>query len=406
MTKALFTSPLSPPAPAKTISPFLVLIMAGATGLAVASNYYAQPLLPTMAKDLGMSATQAGFIVTVAQLGYGLGLLLIVPLGDLFERRGLIVFMTLLSAAGLVVTALAPAIHWVLLGTALTGLFSVVAQILVPFAATLAQPEERGRVVGTVMTGLLLGILLARTVAGAFTALGSWRIVFWVGAGAMVFMAVLLRRALPRHHKPVNLSYGRLLLSIFTLFRDEPVLRLRSLLGAASFATFSVLWTSMAFLLAGPAYGFAPATIGLFGLAGAAGALAASSAGRLADQGKGDWVTGGGLCVLLLSWLPLAFAGRSLVALVFGVLLLDLAVQAIHISNQAAIYRIRPEARNRLTAGYMTSYFIGGAAGSLLSAAAYSHFQWLGVMAVGGAFSLLGALAWWVDRVRVLKQMR
>ena len=368
--------------------------MAGATGLAVASNYYAQPLLPTMARELHLSPALAGFIITVAQLGYALGLLLIVPLGDLFERRALVVFMTLLSAAGLFLTALAPSIALVLVGTALTGLFSVVAQILVPFAATLALPSERGKVVGIVMSGLLLGILLARTVAGALTALGNWRTVYWVGGAGMILMAAVLRRALPRHDQPVNLSYPRLILSIFALFRDEPVLRTRALVGAASFGTFSVLWTSMAFVLAGPPYGFRPGTIGLFGLAGAAGALAASGAGRLADRGRGDAVTGGGLGLLLLSWVPLAFARQSLLAFVLGVLVLDLAAQGIHISNQTAIYRIRPEARNRLTAGYMTSYFIGGAAGSLLSASAYSAFGWLGVVAVGAAFSALGGVAW------------
>jgi predicted MFS family arabinose efflux permease len=368
--------------------------MAGATGLAVASNYYAQPLLPTMAKSLDLSPGKAGFIVTTAQLGYALGLLLIVPLGDLIERRGLIVVMTLLSAAGLLLTALAPGMALVLLGTALTGLFSVVAQILVPFAATLAAPEERGKVVGTVMSGLLLGIILARTVAGALTALGSWRTVYWVGALAMLGVAVVLRKALPRYHHPVDLSYGRLILSIFTLFREEPVLRIRALLGAAAFGTFSVLWTAMAFLLAAPPYRLAPATIGLFGLAGAAGALAASSAGRLADRGRGGWATGAGLSILLFSWLPLAFASHSLAAFILGVILLDLAVQGIHISNQAAIYRIRPDARNRLTAGYMTTYFIGGALGSLVSASAFSHFGWMGVVSVGVAFSALGGLAW------------
>lgn len=376
----------------------LVLIMASATGLAVASNYFAQPLLPTMAKALSLSPAHAGVIVTTAQLGYAAGLLFLVPLGDLFERRGLIVVMSLLAAAGLLTTALAPTLALVLVGTALTGLFSVVAQILVPFAATLAAPELRGRVVGTVMSGLLLGILFARTAAGALASLGSWRIVYFVGAGAMVAATFVLRRALPRHHEPVDLSYAALIRSIFTLFREERVLRVRALIGAAAFGTFSVFWTSMAFPLAAPPHAMPPATIGLFGLAGAAGALAASSAGRLADHGKGAWVTGGGLLLLLVSWGPLALVRHSLAAFVLGVLLLDLAVQGVHISNQAAIYRLRPEARNRLTAAYMTSYFLGGAAGSLASAAAYSRFGWPGVVAVGAAFSACGGGVWTVAR--------
>ena len=376
----------------------LVLIMATATGLAVASNYFAQPLLPTLALDLGLSTAQAGGIVTTAQLGYATGLLFIVPLGDLFERRALITLMSVLSAAGLLTVALAPNLAVVLVGTALTGLFSVVAQILVPYAATLASPDQRGKVVGTVMSGLLLGILFARTVAGALTSLGTWRTVYFVGAGAMVGVAFVLRRALPKHHQPVDLSYFRLILSIFVLFREEPVLRLRALLGAAAFGTFSVFWTSMAFLLAGPPHRLSPSSIGLFGLVGAAGALAASSAGRLADRGKGHWATGGGLALLLVSWVPLALVSRSMGVFLAGVLLLDFAIQGIHISNQAAIYRIRPEARNRLTAAYMTTYFLGGAAGSLASAAAFSHFGWLGVVVVGAAFSACGGVAWTVAR--------
>ncbi|WP_334158837.1 MFS transporter [Oryzomicrobium sp.] len=392
------TAPLAPIAP---LSPLLVLIMAMATGLAVASNYYPQPLLPTMADELGLSATQAGFIVTTAQLGYALGLLLIVPLGDLFERRGLIVTMTLLCAAGLLTTAFAPHFGVVLLGTALTGLLSVVAQLLVPFAATLATPDKRGKTVGTVMSGLLLGILLARTVAGSLAALGSWRTVYWVGAMAMVAMAAILYRALPRHHETAGLPYPRLLLSIATLFKEERVLRVRAVLGALTFANFSVLWTSMAFLLAAPPFRFSEGTIGLFGLAGAIGALAASAVGRLADHGKGEATTGIGLALLLLSWLPLAFAGQSLTAFIVGILALDLAVQGVHVSNQGAIYKIRPEARNRITAGYMTSNFIGAAAGSLASATAYSHAGWTGVVATGLAVSVLGFAAWAWARRRV-----
>jgi predicted MFS family arabinose efflux permease len=352
-----------------------------------------------MARAFGVSPAGAGCIVTVAQLGYGLGLLLIVPLGDLVERRGLVVGMSLLAAAGLFTTALAPSLAVVLVGTALTGLFSVVAQILVPFAATLAAPERRGQVVGTVMSGLLLGILLARTVAGALANLGSWRTVYWVGGAAMLLSAAILRRALPRHHEPAGLSYPRLLLSIAGLFRREPALRLRALLGATTFAAFSVLWTSMGFLLAAPPYGFSAGAIGLFGLAGMAGALAASAAGRLGDRGQGERATGFGLALLLLSWGLLALAPRSLIAFGAGVVLLDLAVQGVHISNQSRIYQLAPEARNRITAAYMTCYFVGGATGSLVSAAAYSRAGWTGVTVVGAGVSALG-LALWVGARR------
>ncbi|BDU75718.1 MFS transporter [Mesoterricola sediminis] len=383
--------------PAPSLSRPLTLTLAAATGLAVASIYYAQPLLPTIAGVFGLAPARAGLLVTTAQVGYALGLAGIVPLGDRFERRGLIVAMTLLAALGLVLTALAPAYPVLVLGMALTGLFSVVTQILVPFAATLATPEARGRVVGTVMSGLLLGILLARTVAGAMASLAGWRSVFWAGAAALALMALVLRRVLPRHHAPVDLSYPQLLASILTLFREEPLLRRRAFFGACAFANFSVFWTSMAFLLAGPPHRLAPAAIGLMGLAGAAGALAASMAGRMADAGRGARATQLGLGLMFASWIPLALGARSMTAFLIGVLLLDFAVQGIHISNQTALYQIRPEARNRLTAGYMTAYFAGGALGSLLSASAYGRFGWNGVVGIGllvSAAGVAGILPW------------
>ncbi len=357
--------------------------MAFATGLAVAGNYYAQPLLHTIAEEFGLSLAAAGGIVTTAQLSYGAGLLLLVPLADMWERRGLIVALMLVAGLGLVLSSLAPGLPWLLAGTALTGLCSVVAQVLVPFAATLAAPAQRGRTVGTLMSGLLLGILLARSIAGGLSSLIHWRAVYGLAAVAMFGCALALWRALPRYRQDAGLSYGRLLGSVVELFVREPVLRFRAVLGMLSFALFSLLWTPLAFLLSVPPYGYSDAVIGLFGLAGAAGALSASWAGRLADAGKGSIGTWLGLSVLLLSWLPLGFAGTSLLALLAGVLLLDFAVQLVHVSNQNAIYALRPEARNRLNACYMTCYFIGGALGSWLAARLYHHAGWPGVVAAG-----------------------
>lgn len=227
-----------------------VLLMSVATGVAVASNYYAQPLLHTIADAFGVPFGQVGMVVTAAQLSYAAGLILLVPLGDLFERRRLIVVMSLLSAGGLVISACAPSLAWLLVGTAITGLFSVVAQVLVPFAATLAAPEHRGRVVGTLMSGLLLGILLARTVAGLLSSLGDWRLVYAIAAGTLVLTALALQRGLPRFHHSAGLGYFALLRSIGVLFVQEPVLRQRTLLGACSFAMFAIFWTPLAFLLA------------------------------------------------------------------------------------------------------------------------------------------------------------
>ena len=377
------------------LSPALIILMAVATGLAVASNYYPQPLLETIARAFNLSVNQAGFIVTVAQLGYACGLMFIVPLGDMFERRGLIVLMTLLSAAGLLITAMAPTLTIMLVGTALTGLFSVVAQILVPLAATLAEPERRGKVVGLIMSGLLLGILLARTVAGALASLGGWRTVYWVASALMIVMALVLWRKLPKHQQKTDLNYLQLLKSIFTLFIHTPVLRTRALIGMFCFANFSILWTSMAFLLAGPAYHYSEGVIGLFGLVGAAGALAATRAGNLADKGKAHLTTTAGLVLLLLSWAAIALGQHSVISLIIGIIVLDLSVQGVHITNQSVIYKTMPEARNRLTAGYMTTYFIGGAAGSLVSASAYQAAGWYGVSAAGIVMCILNLLVWW-----------
>ncbi|MFJ3464373.1 MFS transporter [Achromobacter spanius] len=371
--------------------------MSVATGLAVASNYYAQPLLHTIGQQFSISNAAAGTIVTTAQLSYAVGLMLLVPLGDMFERRSLIVLMNLLSAGGLLISAFSTSISMLIIGTALTGMLSVVAQILVPFAATLAAPHERGKAVGTVMSGLLLGILLARTAAGALADVGSWRTVYWVAAILMLCMSAVLWRVLPRYQSPTAMSYPRLLGSILRMFVEEPLFRARSLIGGLLFAAFSMLWTPLTFLLASPPYEYSNTTIGLFGLAGAAGAYAANRFGRLADRGLGNLATRVGLLLLLGSWGLMAFGQASVIALLAGILVQDLAIQGVHVTNTSSIYRLRPEARSRLTAGYVTCYFIGGASGSLVSSWLYAHFGWPAVVIAGAvlaAFTLAyGALA-------------
>ncbi|MBC3410805.1 MFS transporter [Pseudomonas sp. SWRI107] len=386
-----------------TLGRALILLMATATGLAVASNYYAQPLLHSIAENFGLSTTAAGTIVIAAQLSYGAGLLLLAPLGDLFEQRRLIVTMVLIATAGLVISACAPNLPWLIFGTALTGLFSVVAQILVPMAAALSAPEQRGRAVGTLMSGLLLGILLARTAAGLMAELGGWRSIYVLAAVLMAITALALYRALPQHHSHAGLKYPALIGSVFRLFVEEPVLRLRSLLGLLSFSLFALFWTPLAFLLSSEPYHYSDAVIGLFGLAGAAGALAANWAGRLADRGRGALGTTVGLAALMLSWVPLAFAQSSLAALLLGVLLLDLAVQLVHVSNQNAVIVLRPEARTRLNAGYITCYFIGGALGSLLGTQLFEGYGWNGIVVAGLAIGALALLVWMLAERKRLK---
>ena len=371
------------------LNPMLLMLMTVTTGLAVASNYYAQPLLHTIADELSLSYSRAGIIVTAAQAGYAAGLLLLVPLGDMFERRRLIVTMITLAAGGLLISANASTLTMLLVGTAITGAFTVVAQVLVPFAATLAAPAVRGKVVGTVMSGLLLGILLARTVAGALSTLGDWRTVYWVASALMFLNALALWRLLPTHRQSAGLSYGQ-------LFARYRLYRARSALGFLTFAMFSVFWTSAAFLLSSEPWHFSDATIGLFGLAGAVGALSARKAGSLADRGYARWTTLGGVLMLALSWVVMGFSEVSLIALIIGIVILDLAIQAVHISNMNVIYALDESARNRLNSGYMFVYFLGGAGGSLASAWVYQHYQWNGVVGLGLGLAAVACLLAWL----------
>jgi predicted MFS family arabinose efflux permease len=376
------------------VSRGLVLLLSLACGAAAANLYYAQPLLHTLAGAFGVSGAAAGLLITISQLGYVIGLALVVPLGDLHERRGLITLAMLVTATGMVVAATAPAFAVFGAALAVVGVSSVVAQIIVPMSASLATEHERGSVVGTVMSGLLIGILLARTVSGLIAAAMGWRVVFWFAAAVMVTLAVTLRRVLPRIPVTTELAYGGLLRSVVRLVREEPVLRQRMLVGALDFGCFSVLWTSLAFLLAGAPYHYGNAVIGLFGLVGMAGALAASTAGRLADRGHNGRTTTASILIMLVSWGIMALGSRSVIALIAGIALLDLGVQGLHISNQSAIYALRPEARSRLTTAYMVAYFLGGAALSAITAALYGSAGWGGVCILG-AVTALAALAVW-----------
>ena len=392
------SAPGAAPAPAPVsggrLSRGLVLVMAVATGLAVANNYYAQPLLPVMARSLHLSGGTSGLIVTVAQVGYALGLVLLLPLGDLVERRRLVVVLCVLSGLALLGMGSSPTGSALLPAAAVVGGVTVVAQVLVPFSASLAAEDERGRVVGLVMSGLLIGVLLARTVAGLLAETGTWRVVYFVAGAAMIVQAGVLRVSLPTWREDTGLAYPRLLASVVGLLRDEPVLRLRALYGMFSFGTFSVLWTSVAFLLS-HRFHYGPGTIGLFGLAGAAGAGAATLAGRESDRGRARVNSGITSALMLVSWPALWAGAHQVLVLIAGIVVLDVGAQGLHITNQGEIYRLRPEARSRLTAAYMVIYFIGGAAGSAASAFVYAGAGWTGVCVLGAAFAA-GDVALWV----------
>jgi predicted MFS family arabinose efflux permease len=381
----------------KPLQSRVVLLFSVACGLAVGNVYYAQPLLDAMAEAFGMSPASIGIVITLTQIGYGIGLVLLVPLGDLLNRRRLIVSQTLLSAAALLMIALAPNSLWLLLGMTLTGLLAVVTQVLVAYAATLAEPAQRGRVVGMVTSGIVVGILLARTVAGGMADLAGWQAIYVLSAGLTLLMAVLLFRVLPKDEQAQpTTTYAALIASVFSLFREEPVLRQRAILALLTFASAMVLWTPMVLPLAAPPLSLSHSEIGLFGLAGAAGALAAARAGHLADRGLGQWVSGLSLVLMLGSWLPIALTQSSLWALLLGVITLDLGLQAVHVTSQSMIYSVRPQAQSRLTAGYMLFYSIGSALGSIASTAIYASAGWIGVCLLGAGINAVALVYWWL----------
>jgi predicted MFS family arabinose efflux permease len=377
----------------------LALLFSVACGLAVANVYYAQPLLDVMAAEFGIGHATIGLVVTVTQIGYGCGLLLVVPLGDLLNRRRLIVGQSVLSVAALVAVALAPTGLILFAGMAAVGALAVVTQVLVAYTASLADPADRGRVVGIVTSGIVIGILLSRAVSGALADLAGWQSVYAVSACATLVMAGLLFTALPREPAPrERISYPRLIGSVFRLFLEVPILRTRAVLALLIFTAMTVLWTPIVLPLSAPPFSLSTTQIGLFGLAGAAGALGAARAGRLSDRGRAQRTTGVALAIMLASWLPIALLPQSLWGLVIGVITLDFGLQSVHVANQSLIYRVRPEAQSRLTAGYMLFYSIGCAAGAILSTIVYAHAGWNGVCILGAAISVAALLFWALTR--------
>lgn len=373
----------------------VVVLFAVSCGISAANLYYAQPLLPSIARTFGIRPETASLVVTGAQVGYGIGLALLVPLGDMLVRRRLVPGILVIAAAALFVAAAAPDAV-VLIGAVLVaGVCSVAAQILVPFSAHLADDHNRGRVVGTVMSGLLIGILLARTFSGLIAQVAGWRAVFTAAGVLVLALVALLARKLPGEDpdRP-HLVYRKLLGSVVVLLRTEPVLRLRSLYGALAFATFNVLWTSLAFLLAKPPYGYSEAVIGLFGLFGAGGALGATFSGRLFDRGHERLVTGGSLVGIVVAFGLLALGSHHLWALIAGILLADMGIQAVHIQNQQLIFALNPAARSRLNTGYMILYFVGGAIGSATTGLAYGIGGWNAVVALGIGYCGVALLIW------------
>jgi predicted MFS family arabinose efflux permease len=371
-----------PSAPTHPPSRRLIWLLTVATGASVANLYYNQPLLSDIARTFQSSSRAAGAIATLTQAGYAVGLLLFVPLGDVVERRRLIVTLLCCVTGALLLAALGPTLAVVAAASFAIGVTTVVPQLILPFAAGLAPPAMRGRVVGHVVSGLLVGILAGRAVAGIVNDIAGWRAMFVAAAVAMLALALLLRAMLPQSPPAIAVSYGTLVQSLGTLFRSEPVIRDAALLGALTFAAFSAFWTTLAFRLQEPPLHSGSAVAGAFGVIGLVGAAVAPIAGRRADRRRPRETIGLALLGNIAAWLVLLLLGHTLWGIAVGVLLLDAATQAAQVSNQARVYALPVEAHGRFNTIYMVWYFIGGSLGSAVAVLAWDAFRWTGVCAV------------------------
>jgi predicted MFS family arabinose efflux permease len=385
--------PSTADAPHPHYSRATLLLLAAIAGITVANIYFNQPLLDDFRASFPQSAWLIGAVPAVTQLGYAIGMLLLAPLGDRFDRRLIILLQLAAMGIALVAATLAPTLIVLIAASLAIGVVATIAQQAVPFAAELAPPAERGHAVGTVMSGLLIGILLARTVSGFVAQYFGWRAVFGASVVATIALAVVVVLRLPRSKPTSTLPYGKLLGSMWHLVVENPALREAALTGGAMFAAFSIFWSVLVLLLAGEPFHMGPQAAGLFGVVGAAGALAAPLAGKSADtRGPRAVIT---LCIWLVaaSFVIFALSGKSIAGLVIGVIVLDIGVQAAQISNQSRIYALKPEARSRVNTVYMVVYFIFGALGSVVASLAWHAFGWVGVCFAGLLATALAGLS-------------
>ncbi|MFL0266858.1 MFS transporter [Candidatus Clostridium radicumherbarum] len=361
----------------------LIMVMAIACGLTVANLYYIQPLLAAIANTFHISETSVGSAAMLTQIGYAVGMIFILPLGDIKERRNLITVMLLFSTLSLGSMFFSSNISMLMLSSFAVGFTSIIPQLIIPLAAQLSDSKERGRTIGTVMSGLLIGILVSRTFSGILGGYFGWRMVYIIAAFMMIILMFALRKLIPVC-KPVSIAkYNELLKSLLQLIKSESVLREASINGAMMFAAFSAFWTSLTFLLESSHYNMGPQAAGLFGLVGISGALAAPLVGRIADKKGPKFVIGICIIVVIISYVFFLFLGFKVSGLIIGVILLDLGVQSGNVSNQTRVHSLNEEMRNRINTVYMVSFFLGGALGSFMGSYSYAHFGWYGVCIFG-----------------------
>ena len=376
----------------------LLWLMAIACGLCAGANYYCQPLIHSIQADFGVPEAQAALTVTFAQVSYALGLLFIVPLGDVVNKTKFIPLLMFLAGIGLLLCGFAINLPMLWIGTVMTGLFSVAAQVLIPLATMAVKPEKIGEVVGFLMSGLLVGILLSTSLAGLLSNLFHWKVIYLLSAAFMFFTAYLLKGRLP-YVMRFQLNYAQIFNSMRHLLFEEKRLILRALVGACAFASMSTLFSTMALLLSSPPFHLKDFMIGIISLIGVFGALSTSYAGKLADRGYTLVLTWAGCGLLLISWTSFFFAKVSLMFYVIGFGLINWGLALIHTSNQNIIFNLRPDAKSRLNAIYMTLYFAGAASGSAIGIFAWRHGGWVMTCSAGLALTLLAALFALIDRM-------
>jgi predicted MFS family arabinose efflux permease len=370
------------------LTPLTLWIMTIATGLIVANLYYNQPLLEDIARTFHTSRAKAGQVSMLTQIGYATGMFFLAPLADMVKRKRLMVIVFAFIVLSLLVTAISQSINLLILASFSLGVSSMIPQLLVPMAAHLAKPSERGKKIGVIMSGLLIGILLSRTFSGFISEYLGWRAVFYIAAGIMLVMWLMIGLFLPEVEPDYKGSYKSLMVSLIDLVKHEPKLRLAALRGALCFACFSAFWTTIVFLLK-QNFNMGSGVAGEFGLVGAFGALAAGLMGRLSDKMDAYKLSGYTLLLILISFIIFIFSGHSIIGLIIGVIVLDMGVQATHISNQSIIFALDAGARNRINTIYMVSYFIGGSVGTFFATQLWNNYQWGGVCITGITLSVI-----------------